>query len=243
MGIKALHYSGDVFSGVGAKHLSNVFRPNTISFTHQKYYFWPECLHERNLQGIENSTLVSHVWLTVCVTSDMTIAFVRTYVHVLTPIDSSVALCSSRWEQPWCPVWKPWWFEAWATTRITRGRAKCYASVASKVGKVEHNECSTMTCTSLSFVNEQRGRLTKRLQRGRLKKEIEQGHIISSGRKTYRATLVTIVKKYSRVKQSVYTSTPSQTVDLLTLHALPLLTIASNAAPLRKFLRDMPLRI
>ena len=179
----------------------------------------------------------------LCVTSDMTIAFVRTYVHVLTPIDSSVALCSSRWEQPWCPVWKPWWFEAWATTRITRGRAKCYASVASKVGKVEHNECSTMTCTSLSFVNEQRGRLTKRLQRGRLKKEIEQGHIISSGRKTYRATLVTIVKKYSRVKQSVYTSTPSQTVDLLTLLALPPLTIAYNAAPLRRILRHMPLRI
>ena len=61
MGIKALHYSGDVFSGVGAKHLSNVFRPNTISFTHQKYYFWPECLHERNLKGIENSTFIQSV--------------------------------------------------------------------------------------------------------------------------------------------------------------------------------------
>ena len=75
------------------------------------------------------------------------------------------------------------------------------------------------------------------------KKEIEQGHIKSSGRKAYRATLVMIVKKYSRVKQSVYTSTPSQTVNLLTLLALPLLTIASNAAPLRRILRHMPLRI
>ena len=59
-------------------------------------------------------------------------------------------------------------------------------------------------------------------------KDIEQGHRKSSRSKTYRATLVTILKKYSREKQSVYTSTPSQTVHLLTLLALPLLTIASS---------------
>jgi len=74
-------------------------------------------------------------------------------------------------------------------------------------------------------------------------KEIEQGHRISSGSKTYRATLVTIVKKYWRLKQRFYTSTPSQTVHLLTLLALPLLTIASNAAPLRRILRHTPSRI
>ena len=54
---------------------------------------------------------------------------------------------------------------------------------------------------------------------------------------------MTIVKKYWRLKQRFYTSTPSQTVHLLTLLALPLLTIASNAAPLRRILRHMPSRI
>jgi hypothetical protein len=92
-----------------------------------------------------------------------------------------------------------------------------------------------MTCTSRTTNKDITTRTTN--------KEIEQEHKKSSGRKTYRATLVTTVKKYCRVKQSVYTSTPSQTVHLLTLPALPLLTIASNAAPLRRFLRDMPLRI
>jgi len=53
--------------------------------------------------------------------------------------------------------------------------------------------------------------------------------MISSESKTYRATLVTIVKKYWRLKQRFYTSTTSQTVHLLTLLTLPLLTIASNS--------------
>ena len=57
-GIKALQYSGDAFSGVDAEHLSDVFRPNTISFTHQKYNFLPGNLYERNLKGIENSTSI-----------------------------------------------------------------------------------------------------------------------------------------------------------------------------------------
>ena len=107
-----------------------------------------------------------------------------------------------------------------------------------EVEKIERKDCDniyfeTMTCVVLFH---QRTTRTSN-------KEIEQGHIISSESKTYRATLVTILKKYWRLKQRFYTSTPSQTVHLLTLLALPLLTVASNAAPLQRILRHMPLRI
>ena len=78
-------------------------------------------------------------------------------------------------------------------------------------------------------------------------KEIGQGHIISSGSKTYRATLVTIVKKYWRLKHfkilhfdTISNYTPSDTS--CTSPSNDRLQF-SNAAPLERNLRHMPLRI
>jgi len=79
-------------------------------------------------------------------------------------------------------------------------------------------------------------------------KDIEQGHIISSESKTYRATLVTIVKKYWRLAtetkilhfDSISNCTPSDTSG--TSPSNDRLQF-SNAAPLQRNLRHMPLRI
>ena len=83
--------------------------------------FWPVvmCLHVLNIG--------SHTYTNglTCVTYVCDLEHDDSVCTYCTPIHSSVALCSSRWDQPWCALRIPRWFEGWATTNITRGRAKC----------------------------------------------------------------------------------------------------------------------
>ena len=92
-----------------------------------------------------------------------------------------------------------------------------------EVGKVEHKECNAMTCSTLSFINEQRGRVTKRLNKDTEHHREVRHTELDDGQK-----VVTSETKCLHF-DTISNCTPSYTSCTFPSNDL---TIAFNAAPL-----------